>query len=161
MKQPATTIERAKQLRPERSQDKYVVSHSGQASPSKTLKEAQEALTTWEGILRATGGAIGADDDSKAFWYFIDFKYKKGMCRYKRINDLDRELKVRNVDNNIRWLKRLEPSLARESLGIYIAMDGNQRAELAYLREKASLYAEQIRTGIISRQYSSIGSTSH
>ena len=31
------------------------------------LKEAQESLTSWEGILCTTGGAIGADNSDKAF----------------------------------------------------------------------------------------------
>ena len=36
-------------------------------NPQQVLVEAQQAVNTWEGILRATGGAIGADDDAKAF----------------------------------------------------------------------------------------------
>ena len=36
--------------------------------PHQVLKEAQKAVKTWEGILNATGGTIGANDDGKAFW---------------------------------------------------------------------------------------------
>ena len=42
-------------------------------SPSEVLYQAQDALDTWEGILRATGGAIVVEDGNKAFWYFLDF----------------------------------------------------------------------------------------
>ena len=46
-------------------------------SSEQVLQESQEALDTWEGSLRDTGGAIGADDESKAFWYFLDFAHKE------------------------------------------------------------------------------------
>ena len=46
------------------------------------LEKAQSAITTWEGILGATGGAIGAEDGNKAFWYFLDFQFKRGRWKY-------------------------------------------------------------------------------
>ena len=37
--------------------------------PSDVLEQAQIALETWEGILRATGGGIGVEDGNKAFYH--------------------------------------------------------------------------------------------
>ena len=117
------------------------------------LEQAQIALETWEGILRATGGAIGVDDGNKAFWYFLDFKFSNDTWKYKTANELPGELHARNFDDKIHPLARLDPSLARETLGIFLAMDGNQRAQTEHLKNKARIYAEQLRTGIISKRH--------
>ena len=120
---------------------------------SDVLDQAQNALTTWEGILRATGGAIGVDDSNKAFWYFLDFKFSNDIWKYKKVDDLPGELHARNFDDRIYPLARLDPSLARETLGIFLAMDGNQRAQTEHLKTKARIYAEQLRTGVISKRH--------
>ena len=44
-------------------------------------------------------------------------------------------------------MERLEPSEARETLGVFIAMDGNWREEIRALLEKAIQFAEQLRVG--------------
>ena len=40
----------------------------------------QKALDTWEGALRATGGAIVPE---KSFWYLIGFQWTEGKWQYK------------------------------------------------------------------------------
>lgn len=47
-------------------------------------------------------------------------------------------------DYNRHLLVRLEVLEGRKSLGVYIAVDGNKRAQEAYLTEMAKKYAEQI-----------------
>ena len=121
--------------------------------PEATLRKAQEAMNTWEGILRATGGAIGVNDDTKAFWYFLDFKFIKGKWKYKNKEELPGKLQVRNQKDITTNLARLEPSMARETLGVFMAMDGNQREQKNQLMKKARLYNEQLRTGVITRQH--------
>ena len=121
--------------------------------PKVTLGKAQEAMDTWEGILRATGGVIGVNDDTKAFWYFLDFKFAKGQWKYKNKEDLPGTLQVRSQQGTATNLARLEPSMARETLGVFMAMDGNQREQKHRLMEKARLYNEQLRTGVITRQH--------
>ena len=44
----------------------HTASHPDKDS-KEVLQEAQQAMNTWEGTLRATGGAIGEEDGSKAF----------------------------------------------------------------------------------------------
>ena len=69
--------------------------------PFEVLQQAQTALNTWEGILRATGGAIGVNDGNKAFWYFLDFKFTANEWKYKNSVELPGELVARNYDNSI------------------------------------------------------------
>jgi hypothetical protein len=46
----------------------------------EVASEMQRALNTWEGALRATGGAIVP---SKSFWYLIGFQWAEGTWQYK------------------------------------------------------------------------------
>jgi len=39
----------------------------------------QQVVTNWEGLLRATGGALVPD---KCFWYLIAFEYKNNKWHY-------------------------------------------------------------------------------
>jgi len=64
-------------------------------------------------------------------------------------HDLPGELHARNFDEKIHLLSCLNPSLARETLGIFLAMDSNQRAQSEHLKTKARIYLEQLRTGVI------------
>jgi hypothetical protein len=47
-------------------------------------------------------------------------------------------------------LERLEVREARERLGVFIAMDGNQTAQTHTLWEKAVAWADKVRTGRFS-----------
>ena len=117
------------------------------------LKTAQAAINTWEGTLNATGGAIGAEDGNKAFWYFLDFQFQKGKWQYMGREKLPGELWVRNYDGRKVQLNRLEPNEARETLGIFIAMDGNKSKQIDFLQQKARVYNEQLRTGAIEKRH--------
>ena len=119
----------------------------------EVLQTAQKALDTWEGTLGATGGAIGADDGNKAFWYFLDFKFWNGKWRYLEKDKLLGDLWVKNYDGKRVQLNRIEPDEARETLGIFIAMDGNRHKQIEYLQQKARIYKEQLRTGVIEKRH--------
>ena len=56
------------------------------------------------------------------------------------------EFTLTDKDGNRHPLVRLEVSEGRKSLGVYIAVDGNEKAQKKYLIEMARTYAEQIRT---------------
>jgi len=98
--------------------------------PFELLKQAQTALCTWEGILRATGGAIGVEDGNKDLWYFLDFKFNANKLKYNNSQELPGELVASSVDDTICTPARLNPSISRETLGKFLAMDGNQRAQI-------------------------------
>ena len=119
----------------------------------EVLKTAQAAMDTWEGTLNATGGAIGAEDGNKAFWYFLDFQFQNGKWHYMNKKSLPGKLWVRNYDGRKVQLNRLEPNEARETLGIFIAMDGDKSKQIDFLQQKARIYNEQLRTGAIEKRH--------
>lgn len=112
------------------------------------LRAMRRFVTHWEGGLRATGGALRVD---KSCWYLIDFVWTNNKWRYASKTDVPGDILVRDADDRQKILPRLEPHVANETLGIFLAMDGNQKAEVTKLRQKTSVFAEQIRTGFIQR----------
>ena len=115
---------------------------------TEILHDMRRFVAHWEGGLSATGGALRVD---KSYWYLIDFKWQSNGWHYITKDDLPGEIQVRDADGEIKTLPRLEPSEANETLGIYIAMDGNTRKQVEKLRHKAEDYAENVRTGFLTR----------
>jgi hypothetical protein len=102
------------------------------STPAGTLiPQMQQVVDTWEGLLRATSGALR---DDKSFWYLLDYKFQQGGWKYKTKTELPRNINIKVVDTRgsprpaRETLTRLEPSEARETLGVYVAMDGSQLA---------------------------------
>jgi hypothetical protein len=108
------------------------------------LQLIQRSADMWEGAIRATGGAIVP---GKSFWYLIDFIFADdGSPRYAKIAQRPATLTVLDASGTRVPLERLECSEGRRTLGVRTAPDGNQRAEVAYLRQSLEQWADQIRT---------------
>jgi hypothetical protein len=106
------------------------------------LTRFQLALDCWEGCLRATGGGL---KPSKSFWYLIDWKWNGNNWTYQTKEDSPGDLTV--FDNGHRvTLRRFEPAESNVTLGIHLAMDGNQVGERNYLRQEAVDFADRYRT---------------
>jgi hypothetical protein len=65
----------------------------------------------------------------KSYWYLIDFSWKQGEWKYWSKKVMPSEISIQGVDGVQVTLEKLEPSIARETLGVYIAMDGNWREQ--------------------------------
>jgi hypothetical protein len=102
-------------------------------------------LDHWEGGLRATGGALVP---SKSYWYGIDFKWNKQKHKweYKKINELPGSLTLKDHSQTTIELTRLGVHEARETLGLWIAMDGNQISQADVIQKKIDSWADKIRT---------------
>jgi hypothetical protein len=99
----------------------------------------QQLVNHWEGGLRATGGAIVA---KKSYWYLIDFEWKGNKWRYQTKKKMLGELDIRSTDGQNRiTLRQFEPSHAEEMLGVFLAMDGNNKAEIGKLLGKSKEFA--------------------
>ena len=119
---------------------------------SDTFREVavamQGSLSAWEGGICATGGAI---EPSKSHWYLIDFTWHNGHWRYSTIEETPAELQVKDCDGTVCRLQRLSVKEAQQTLGVRIAPDGNNDAELLFLRERVDTWADCIRTGHLPR----------
>jgi hypothetical protein len=108
----------------------------------------QEVVDTREGGIRASGGVLVP---AKSHWCLIQFIFENNKWRYAKILETPGNISIRNIQGNGRIeLKRLEAEEARETLGAFIATDGNQKAQTTALWEIANLWADIIR----ARRYS-------
>jgi hypothetical protein len=99
----------------------------------------------WEGGLRATGGAIVPKN---RYWYLLDFKWNGNKWKYRSKNSMPGDLDICSVDGQGRVpLRRYEPNHAEETLGVFLAMNGNNKEEIKKLWAKSIEFAECIHTG--------------
>jgi hypothetical protein len=121
--------------------------HNGtpQSTSQQVFTDMQNMLDHWEGGLRATGGALVPD---KSYWYAINFAWNptKYLWDYKTKAELPGTLIVKNHLQQVEVLKRLEVNEARETLGVFAAVDGNQIAQTVALADKVHIWAEKIMT---------------
>ena len=111
----------------------------------QVMQEMQQALSRWEGGLKATGGALVPE---KSFVYPIDFKFDNlGKAHYKSVEEINAYFAVPDKDDQIITLRQLEPSTASETLGVYLAPDGNNNAAKEALLEKGRLWSELVHKG--------------
>ena len=117
------------------------------ATAQEIITEMQEVVDHWEGGLRTTGGALRVD---KSFWYLIHFIWENNEWKYATKDQQPGDLDVRGVSGNREHLSRLEPSEAKETLGVFLAMDGNNKKQIKHLRDKGTEFAEQIRSSSLN-----------
>jgi hypothetical protein len=113
------------------------------------VEEMQAVVDTWEGGLRASGGALVPD---KSYWYLIHFTFQNNRWRYESIDENPARITIRDVSGLTRVeLDRLEVFEARETLGVYIAMDGNQDTQMQALLQIAQRWADLVRSGRLTQ----------
>jgi hypothetical protein len=112
--------------------------------------EMQQAIDHWEGGLKATGGALVPE---KSYWYLIDFVWTGEKWRYAIKEDIPGDISFNNVNDIGRArLHRYEGSEAQKTIGVFLAMDGNNMEETPHLRKKAVDFADCVRMGFLSWQ---------
>jgi hypothetical protein len=101
---------------------------SGQPEePFKVLAtRMHSAMDTWEGGLRATGGAL---EPEKSCWYLIQFCWKNGQWAYVSKEDTLASISVHNHTGDrveLEWLEMVE---ARKTLGIKTSPTGDNTSQ--------------------------------
>jgi hypothetical protein len=124
--------------------DLIQTAHNHTDTEQDVALEMQRSLNTWEGAIRATGGAIVPD---KSFWYLIGFKWTEGHWKNKNEEDAPAILTVHDSDGKAIQLERLPPHIARRTLGVRLAPDGNNSDEIKHLQSIAERWKDHIRTG--------------
>ena len=62
-----------------------------QATFQEIAQEMQDMVDTWEGGIRATGGAIVPE---KSHWYLVDFKWQNDIWRYATVDETPAEIRL-------------------------------------------------------------------
>ena len=117
-------------------------------SGERILARFQSAMDRWCGVLRATGGLIAPE---KSVFYLIDFDWTGTDYTYRNSINMPGNITLLDKNGDRVPLKRYEVSKAEQSLGVWIAMDGNWKEQLNVMKEKAQLFASQISTKKVSK----------
>ncbi len=112
-------------------------------------EEMQRSVTQWEGLLRATGGALVP---TKCFWYLMDFSWTNNKWRYCNRVQSPGELVVKDDSQHSVQIPRLETFEARRTLGVRLAPDGNWTAEVEYLQSVANDWQVKMAASKLSPQ---------
>jgi hypothetical protein len=107
----------------------------GPSTWQETAAKMQQAGTSWESALRATGGALeveGEDATIKSHWFLISFEWTGRHWRYCDSDSTPAELVLRDYKGEIKTLKRYEVSHAERTLGVRLAPDGKNKSELKH-----------------------------
>jgi hypothetical protein len=128
--------------------DTDIIQSTLQEDPKNARRQLQAAIDTWEFSLKATCGAIVPE---KTVWWLVSFIWSGSSWRYAGIQDSPGELMVKDIANTRKVIKRLEPHQAYETLGVFLAPDGNLEEQFQKMLTAANKWAENLRTGKISR----------
>ena len=96
------------------------------------LENAQYSLELWECLLRTTGGAI---EPSKTFWVRILHEWKNGQSTLKKADHTE-ELWVKNSRGFLEKIEQIEPNIARRTLGVWQAVNGQENTQTKVLLKK-------------------------
>ena len=125
--------------------DLLELAENAQIYPHEIIARTQEKVTTWQGGLRASGGALMP---RKCMWGLIAFKWSNGKWSYDHPPG---EIMVTDLNGNPKAIKRYDAHTAIKIVGVYQALDGNMDRQLQELLAKAKDWGGKIRQGCIPR----------
>jgi hypothetical protein len=109
----------------------------------EVLEKIQEGLNTWEGLVKASEGALS---NGKSCWWYVDFSFDhKGDWRYKKMEELEGEPIAINIDGTRKTLKRLEVNESFETLGVQLNPIGDDTAVFNDMQKWAKNWSQQIK----------------
>jgi hypothetical protein len=109
----------------------------------EVLEKIQGGLDTWEGVVKASGGALS---NGKSCWWYVDFSLDhKGDWGYKNMEELEGELTAIDIDGNRKALKRLEVNEFFETLGVQLNPIGDDTAIFNEMQQWAKNWSQQLR----------------
>ena len=125
--------------------------------PEEVMRKAQTELKLWEELIKATGGALVP---SKSDFSVISFGWdKEGRWKHEKQNSR-RKLKVRDHQGKMEELENPPTTKARRTLGVWQAIDGNEKGQVKHLKKKAGQWIEKIQNSNLSKLEVHIGVTS-
>ena len=115
-------------------------------SPAEVNRNLQKALSLWEGVINATGGAMAP---TKSWWYSVDFLWKNGVYTLADGGKTG-DIVAHDENGNKISLSYLMHHSATKMLGVWLAPDGSHTKQIATMKSKAMDWADYIRTGHLS-----------
>ena len=115
---------------------------SPDASASSVINKLQTSINFWEESLRASGGALVP---SKCHWYLVNYSWSGNKWQLLSSNQVPGDISIRSPSGRRVSIERVDPHMARKTLGIWTAPDGSMTAELDYLKSKVKAWVDKVR----------------
>ena len=123
--------------------------HDINLTSDEVMEDMQLAMNIWEGGLKATGGAIVPE---KSWVYPISFHFdNQGQWHYQTVDDMEVEFTVKDQHGVTNNLETLNPSVGKETLGVILAPDGNNKDAVKNLTKKATEWKDLVKAGHLKR----------
>lgn len=106
--------------------DLFVVGQSHQEIVESAFSRAENLVDIWCRSIWATGGLLRTD---KCFWYLVGFEWTGSQWRYLTKADNSSSIAIPNIRGEQEQVKRHEVEVAEETLGVFVAVDGNLKEE--------------------------------
>ena len=100
----------------------------------EVLQKTKRGVKLWGKLLRVTGGAIETSE-TKTDWVNIEFVWIKEKWKIKKKNE-EKEIYVRNFNGDEVKIKQLQPTTARETLGVMQTVTGDEQPQMEKIVEK-------------------------
>ena len=107
----------------------------------------QEALKWWETCTKVSGGAIVP---RKSWYGLVSFEWVDGEWSYGS-DFTDAEVTVADMKGDQSQLKTINPEEAKRMLGVFLAIDGNNKVQIKHMRRVAEEWYEKVRVGHLTR----------
>ena len=109
----------------------------------------QYILNEWEAVAKCTGGALVP---RKCWSWILKFDWKNDFWSYADTTTSSSSiLTIKDPYGVTTKLSKLKANKAKEMLGVFLAPDGNNEAQINKLKQRMSKLAEYIRAGHVSR----------
>ena len=126
-----------------------LITAKGNESVDDLNRNAQTIIRKWCRALWISGGCLRP---KKCWWYVIDFHWRpNGTWRYKTKVETAGELLIPDENNIDQPIVQKDPSEGSEGLGVFLAPDGNDKAQFDELQKKISKWSQKISRGYLSR----------
>ena len=103
-------------------------------------EELQKSVDHWEGLIKATGGALSVD---KCKWWAIDFEWTPGGA-WKQTTTAPLELTAIDHRGHRNPVQQLATNQAFETLGVLLAPNGCDKESVQALTMHASKWSEKL-----------------
>ena len=110
------------------------------------VKEAlQQSVDHWEGLIKATGGALSVD---KCRWWAIDFEWTPGGA-WKLKKNVPINLTAIDHRGQRNPIEQLATNQAFETLGVHLSPNGDDKASIEALMTHASHWSEKLKKSFL------------
>jgi hypothetical protein len=109
--------------------------------PTTALQMLQQAIDTWEQSSKATYRAVVP---KKTVWWLVSFIWEGNSWRYASLQDSSGDLLLNDITGTRKTIKRLAANQAHETLGAFLAPDGNLEAQFLKMKKMWQLHGQML-----------------